>query len=261
MKAKKIVGVLLAFALAAMCFGCGDAPSYSEVAEADYASTIESFQGVNDEVVEGKDFGYELKMKMTMTYEGITTETEATGKFVFDAEGKMSASVESKAKVAGVEQNGKVYVDDQYLYMDVPAELSEMFGGKSKVKISIDFGNFGDSMVGQYEVLEDLLDMIISTDVSDIGKLEVSGKAGETRWLKITEKLEDGETREPAYMELKVDKDNKFQSVKVVMGEEDNKMEYEVKRFTGTITLPDLSAYEEFDPNAGEPIAPNPDMG
>lgn len=247
MKARKIVGVLLAFALAAMCFGCGDAPSYSEVAEADFASTLESFADVTDEVVEGKGYGYELKMKMTMTYEGVTTETEATGKFVFDAEGKMSAAVESKAKVAGVEQNAKVYVDNQYLYMDVPAELSEMFGGKSKVKISMDLG---EDMVGQYEVLEDVLDMIIATDASDIGKLEVSGKAGETRWLKITEKLEEGETREPSYMELKVDKDNKFQSVKMVMVEGEDTMEYEMKRFTGKVTLPDLSAYEEFDPSS-----------
>ncbi len=247
MKARKIVGVLLAFALAAMCFGCGDAPSYSEVAEADYASTLESFADVTDEVVEGKGFGYELKMKMTMTYEGVTTETEATGKFVFDAEGKMSAAAESKAKSAGVEQNAKVYVDDQYLYMDVPAELSEMFGGKSKVKISMDFG---EDIVGEYDVLEEVLDMITATDASDIGKLEVSGKAGETRWLKITKKLEEGEIREPSYMELKVDKDNKFQSVKMVMVEGESMVEYEMKRFTGKVTLPDLSAYEEFDPSS-----------
>ncbi len=241
MKTRKIVGVLLAFALAAVCFGCGDAPSYSEVAEADYASTLESFTSVTNEVVTGKSFGYELKMKMKTTADNVTTEVETTGKFVFDAEGKMLASVESNAKVAGEEQKAQVYVDGEYLYMEVPAELAEMFDGKTKVKISMDLG---ESMVGQYDVLGELLGQITSMPPDSIGKFEVSGKAGETRWLKITEKLEEGEDREASYMELKVDKDNKFQTVKMVMIEGEDRMEYEMKRFTGKINLPDLSAYE-----------------
>lgn len=251
MKAKKIVGVLLAFALAAVCFGCGE-PKYSEVAAADYATTLASFESVATEVEGEKNFGYESTVKISMTVAGIKSESSVKMQVTYDAAGKVVGYSEVKSNAAGsgvtADINMKCYLTEGFLYMDVPEMLQEIYGG-SKVK-----SNVGDAGLGELgndsPTLNDILPEIFE-NTDSIAKLEISGAEGETRWLRVTQTKTAGTST----IELQVDKDNKFQSLKATMSisESGMPMTYEIsmKRFTGKINLPDLSTYQEIQTDFG----------
>lgn len=261
---KKVIGIVLALALAAMCFGCGEV-QYEEVAEADYASTIASFSDVATEIEAGKSFGYEItaKTKLTdtdaTTGESSTSEGTATSKFVFDAEGEVTVEMSMSGSADGEEVTASIYVDGEYFYANLSGELASMFGsaeGELKAKFPVDstYSSMLGGLVEAQNMLPSLISNILETDASEIAKLEISGKEGADRWLKITVDMgEDAPEGAESYAELKVDKDNKFQSLKVVLREDENNyMEYEMKRFSGTITVPDADSYTEFTPPASQ---------
>lgn len=252
MKVKRIAGILLALALAAVCFGCGE-PKYSEVAAEDYAATLASFEGVTTEVADSKNFGYEMDIKLKMTMAGTTSEGKANAKFLFDAEGNMTASYDMDVSAAGMGENvdGKIkaYMADGWMYMEYPAALAEEIG-ISKVKMPIGTSTGGG--INSMPTLDDLLLSMFEADVSDFAKVEISGKEGEDRWLRVTTKedVEGGGT-----FTMQVDKDNKFKSMSAKMSMDMTEgflsmsMDYEItmKRFSGTITAPaDLDSYEEY---------------
>ena len=238
MKAKKLLGVLLALALAAMCFGCGG-PAYTEVAEKDYATTIESFSDAIGKIEDETSGGFKMTMKqkaaegeVNMTAEMWMTATEEIVKLDFS----MKEGSESIAM--------KVYVTDDTLYAELSGELAEL-AGKNKVKMSMNdsmAGGFGGSYVEMVEqTFNGVLQQIATLDPTSIGKLEVSGKEGEDRWLKITI-TEDGDE---GTIEIKVDKDGNLAEIKVAGKGENMNSEMSMTRIFAEPTLPDLTAFED----------------
>jgi hypothetical protein len=183
---------MLTLVLATTAFACGDV--YTEVPQTDYATTMAEFVGEETTLQVDTSKNFRTYAKISMSAEGQTQEI--TSEIIKKGEGStFELLTEVKVKENGAfSLNAGVYAKDGYFYVDV--KESTAFGlpavktkspyvpGVSELGVE-----FLDGFAAMTDYVFDALDEIDLTDaefIASIGKLEVSGKAGSDRKLRIT---------------------------------------------------------------------------
>ena len=238
MRKKKIAAVLLALTLAAVCFGCGRT-GYTEVAEEHYATTIASFSSAVDKLENEESGGY--KMSLKINYDEWITDLKAE---IWLTETEEIVKLDTTTSAQGESFTTKIYILENILYAELPRESAESFGGKTKIKMSMD-NSIAEYFTGSVEMIQQafqgVLEMISSIKVATVEKLEVAGREGGSRRWRITVTEESIDSM----FEIKIDKDNNLIEIKAITKANDQEYEMTATRIFVEPTLPDLTAFED----------------
>jgi hypothetical protein len=192
---KKLLIVMLAVVMALSAFGCE--AKFTEVPQEDYATTMAEF------------FAEETDLSVDTSNDYRTFAKATTGSTTIQSEIIKKGSGEDTEMLTEVKmtEDGEttidagVYIKDGYFYVQV-AESPEYYLSAIKTKTPYIKGiselgiEFLDTFTDMTDSLFDLLDEVDFKDaefIASIGKLEISGKAGSARKLRVTITETEGE--------------------------------------------------------------------